>query len=154
MARLTKKKYAVLAGVSAVALTAGAAFAYWTTTGEDTGTATTGTSTPWTVTITDTDNANLAPTTATGNPVQTVSFSVKNDGSGVQSFSSAVPTVESTDKAGCAATNYATSNTLITTGSVNAGDTVNGTFELRLVDNGADQNACKDAEVTVKVAVS
>ncbi|MGO4255454.1 hypothetical protein [Marmoricola sp. RAF53] len=154
MARLTKKKYAVLAGVSAVALTAGAAFAYWTTTGEDTGTATTGTSTPWTVTITDTNNANLAPTTATGLPVQTVSFSVKNDGSGVQSFSSAVPTVVSTDKAGCAASNYATSNTSITTGSVNAGATVNGTFELRLVDDGADQNACKDAQVTVKVAVS
>ena len=51
MLRMTRKKAAVVGGVTAVVVTGGVAFAYWTSTGEGTGTATTGTSSAWEVSV-------------------------------------------------------------------------------------------------------
>jgi hypothetical protein len=154
MARLTKKKYAVVAAIGAVALTAGTAFAFFTDTGSGTGTATTGTSTAWNVKIDSSNDANLTPTTAAGDPVEVVNFHIKNDSTGIQSYSTVTPVVTGTGNSGCAASNYAITNLTVATGPVNAGATVDGTFELRLVDNGGNQDNCKSAVVNLKVSVS
>src|SRR5690349_3034639 len=97
MAMSKKKKFAAAGAAAALVLTGGIAFAYWTSTGTGTGSATTGTDTPWDVQVADTTNADLTP----DGPTETVAFTVQNDGTGVQSFSSAVPSVVDTSDAGC-----------------------------------------------------
>ena len=151
MPRMTKKRYAVLAGIGAVALTAGAAFAYWTSAGSGTGTATTGTDTPWAVTI---DSTNLQDLTPNG-PTETVTFHVQNAGSGVQNLVNTVASVTGTSAgAGCTAADFSVSGTTITYGSVPAGNTVNGTFTLKMIDTGVPQNGCKSVTVNLKVDAS
>lgn len=150
MPRMTKKRYAIVAGIGAVALTAGAAFAYWTSTGSGTGSATTDSSTAWAVTIDSTNLQDLSP----GGPTETINFHVKNNNSGVQSLASTTASVTGTSNAGCTATDFAVGTTSITYGSVASGATVNGTFTLQMIDTGANQDACKGVTVNLKVDAS
>lgn len=152
MSRLTtKKKYGVIAGITAVLLlVGGVAFAYWTSTGSGTGSATTGTDTPWNVQVDDTNDANLTP----NGPTETVNFSVTNDGTGTQAFTSATPSVTGTSSGGCTDADFTVDNVVIATGSVDAGDTVNGTFDLQMIDTGVNQDACRGVTVDLKVDVS
>lgn len=150
MFRMTRKKAAVVGGVTAVVLTGGVAFAYWTSTGEGTGSVTTGTSTEWEVTVDSTDLAGLTP----GGPGETVTFHVTNDNDGVQNLQNTVATVVDTDDPGCTDADFDVSATTITYGDVASGATVDGSFEITMVNRAANQDACKDATVNLKVAAS
>lgn len=150
MARMTKKKYAIVAGVSAVALTGGVAFAYWTSTGSGTGSATTGTSTAWDVQVDDVDLDNLTP----GGPTNTIGFSVQNDNSGVQNLANTVASVVDTSDPGCGPADFDVSATTITYGDVAPGATVNGTFTVQMVNTASNQDACKGVTVNLKVDAS
>lgn len=150
MLRISRKKAVVLGGVTAVVLTGGVAFAYWTSTGEGTGTATTGTSTDWVVTVDDVSLADLTP----DGPTDTVTFHVTNDNSGVQRLQSTVASVTGTSDPGCTAADFDVSATTIAYGDIAAGDTVDGTFTIQMVDTGANQDACKGVTVDLKVAAS
>lgn len=147
MPRLTKKKYLVAGTAVAVIASGGIAFAYWTSTGSGTGSATTGTSSAWEVTVDDVNLADLTP----GGPADTVGFSVKNNNSGVQSLASTTASVTGTSNPGCTAADFEVSATTITYGSVASGATVNGTFTVKMIDTGVNQDACKG--VTVNLAV-
>lgn len=147
MPRLTKKKYLAAGTAVAVVATGGIAFAYWTSTGSGNGSATTGTDTPWVVTV---DDVNLADLTPNG-PTDTVGFTVKNDGSGVQRLNAAAASVTGTSNPGCTAADFSVSPTTITTQDVAAGATVSGSFTIQMVDTGSNQDACKG--VTVDLAV-
>ncbi|GAA3684189.1 hypothetical protein GCM10022237_48470 [Nocardioides ginsengisoli] len=150
MIRMTRKKVVVVGAASAVVLTGGVAFAYWTSTGEGTGSATTGTSTPWTVSVENVSLANLTP----NGPTDTVHFSVKNDNSGVQHLNGTVASVTGTSNPGCTAADFDISATTIAYGDVAAGATVNGTFTIQMIETGQNQNACKGVTVNLKVAAS
>ena len=150
MLRISRKKAVVLGGVTAVVLTGGVAFAYWTSTGEGTGTASTGTSTDWVVTVDDVSLADLTP----DGPTDTVTFHVTNDNSGVQRLQSTVASVTGTSDPGCTAADFDVSATTIAYGDIAAGDTVDGTFTIQMVDTGANQDACKGVTVDLKVAAS
>lgn len=150
MLRISRKKAAVVGGVTAVVLTGGVAFAYWTSTGSGTGSATTGTSSPWTVTVEDVALGDLTP----GGPTDTVSFSVKNENSGVQRLVGTVASVTGTSNPGCTAADFDVSTTSITYGDVASGATVNGTFTIQMVDTGVNQDACKGVTVDLEVAAS
>lgn len=147
MPRLTKKKYLVAGTAVAVIASGGIAFAYWTSTGSGTGSATTGTSSAWEVTVDDVNLADLTP----GGPADTVGFSVKNNNSGVQSLASTTASVTGTSNPGCTAADFEVSATTIAYGSVASGATVNGTFTVKMIDTGVNQDACKG--VTVNLAV-
>lgn len=150
MLRMTKKKAAVVGGVSAALVTGGVAFAYWTSDGTGTGSVTTGDSVAWEVTVDSTDLAGLTP----GGPGETVSFHVKNNNTGVQALQNTVATVVDTSDSGCTDADFDVSATTITYGDVAAGDTVDGTFEITMINRAANQDACKDVTVNLEVDAS
>lgn len=150
MLRTSKKKTAVVGGVAAVLVTGGVAFAYWTSTGEGTGSATTGTSSEWEVTVVSTDLASLTP----GGPTETVDFSVKNNNSGVQNLQGTVASVVDTSDAGCTADDFAVSSTSIAYGDIASGATVDGTFTIQMINRPVNQDACKDVTVNLKVTAN
>lgn len=150
MLRMTRKKAAVVGGVTAVVVTGGVAFAYWTSDGTGTGSVTTGDSVAWEVTIDSTDLAGLTP----GGPGETVSFHVKNNNTGVQALEGTVATVVDTSDSGCTDADFDVSATTITYGDVAAGATVDGTFEITMVNRATNQDACKDVTVNLQVTAS
>jgi len=150
MRKISKKLVVGTAATAIVAAGAGVAFAYWTSTGTGTGTATTGSSSEFVVTIDSSALADLSP----NGPIETVTYHVKNTNSGVQKFTAATPTVTDTSNSGCTAADFAITGNTITPGSVASGDTVNGSFKLQMIETGANQNACQNATVNLKVAVS
>lgn len=150
MPRFTRKKYLVAGTAAAVIASGGIAFAYWTSTGSGNGSATTGTSTAWDVAV---DDVNLADLTPDG-PSDTIGFTVTNPGSGVQNLASTVASVTGTSNPGCTADDFSVSATSITYGSVAAGGSVSGSFTVKLVDTGVNQDACKGVTVDLKVDAS
>lgn len=150
MLRMTKKKAAVVGGVTAALVTGGVAFAYWTSDGTGTGSVTTGDSVAWEVTIDSTDLAGLTP----GGPGETVSFHVKNNNTGVQALQNTVAAVVDTSDSGCTDADFDVSATTITYGDIAAGDTVDGTFEITMINRAANQDACKNVTVNLEVNAS
>lgn len=150
MLRMTKKKAVVIGGVTAVVVTGGVAFAYWTSDGTGSGTVTTGDSVAWEVTIDSTDLAGLTP----GGPGETVEFHVKNNNTGVQALQNTVAAVVDTSNSGCTDADFDVSATTITYGDIAAGDTVDGTFEITMVNRAANQDACKNVTVNLEVNAS
>lgn len=151
MRKFSKKQYlAVGAAAVIVASGAGVAFAYWTSSGTGTGTATTGSSSEFVVTIDSTSLADLSP----NGPTETITYHVKNTNSGAQSFAAATPSVVDTTHAGCGATDFSITDNTIVPGDVQPGATVDGSFKLQMIDTGGDQDACQNATVNLKVAVS
>lgn len=149
MRRMNKKKAAVVGGTVAVLVTGGVAFAYWTSTGTGTGSAEVGTSLDWKVEI-DAVPGTLAPGSG---PVE-VDFHVTNESDGVQNLQGAVATVVDTSDPGCTAADFAISNTSVTTGDVASSGTVDGTFELEMLNRAVNQDACKGATVNLQVSVN
>jgi hypothetical protein len=165
----SKKRVAIIGAVTAVTLVGGGtAFAYWTTSGTGNGSATAGSSVGWSVTLAPIATGVLAPTSDDGTPMQTASYTIANSGAGQQFLSQALVTVDSVSGGGsgpgaaCAITDFQlgspaagqaftqpiNQNLAAGTGSYT------GTVDLRLVDNGVDQNNCKGATVHLKVVAS
>jgi hypothetical protein len=152
MHKFSKKQF-LIAGAAAVVVAAGsgAAYAYWTSSGTGHGSATTGTSSNFVVTVDDITAGDLTP----GGPADTVGFSVKNPGIGVQNLASATATVAGTSDDGCTAADFAVSGTDIDLGEINPGDTVDGTFTVQMINRtGVNQDACKGVTVDLQVDVS
>lgn len=178
MARLSKKKsLAVVAGVGALAVTGGVAFAYWTTTtsaDSNAPAATAATAGNWSVAVTKGESVDLYPT-VTSAPAQGFTYTVANNTNGslgLGSVSVALTVTQASNASGtCTAADYDVFGiTGGTTGSVNAGgDTVTytspvnvnagasapgGSFSVKLVnDPERNQDGCKGATVKATVTV-
>lgn len=138
---------AVLLALLGSALVAGAAFAYWTTTGSGSGSATTGTTTPVTVNQTSTVS-NLAP----GSGTQALSGNFDNPNSGPVYVASVSATVVRTDKTGCTAADYTIAGTATVNAEVPAGTAQGAWSGLTIAFNdkpATNQDACKGATVTL-----
>jgi hypothetical protein len=154
MSRFSKKQL-IVAGLAAgiVATGAGLAYAYWTSTGTGNGSATTGSASQYTVTVENVNLANLSP----GGPTDIVHFTVHNNSTGHQAYTTATPTVTGTNNAGCTAADFAISN--VVSGGTNLapngqpGDTATGSFALQMIDTGLNQNACQGVTVGLQVVV-
>ena len=154
MSRLTKKKYGVIAGITAVLLVIGGiAYAYWTSTGDGAGTATTGTDTAWQVDVTDT-----LPVTALtpGGPSDDYSVTVTNNSAGDQNLNNLAVVLDSTsDEANCpVASNYSASAVTFTGGDLAAGGSTTGTFTISMVNLPSSQDLCKNVTVNFHVHAS
>jgi hypothetical protein len=79
----TKKKIVAAGLAAAVVAGSGIAGAYFTSSGQGTGSATVGSSTKWAVTS---DAATAANTLTPGGPSETVAFHIKNNSTGYQQF--------------------------------------------------------------------
>jgi hypothetical protein len=144
-----KVKVALGATVASVAI-AGAAFAYFTTTGAGTGTATTGTSTA--LVIHGTAATTLYPGTSS-----TVNFTVDNASTGHQLVNVITLTSVTTDvgHSACAVADFTmpavTANQDVASGSAIA---ITATGTLTMANTGVSQDACKNAPLTLNLTSS
>lgn len=154
-ARGKRRTIIALAAIFTLAGT-GAAFAYWTASGNGVGAATTGTSTAFTVTSVAAVG-DLLP----GGAGQTVDFTVTNPGDSAQTLN--LVTVALADSEGvawvpidgCLLADYtAVVSTAPTYGPIAAGGTAVGTVTVTLADTEADQNACKGQPVPLYFSAS
>ena len=157
------KKLAALAITAGVAITATAAFAYWTSTGSGVGGATTGTDVAWDVNSVNVDAANeLTP----GGPSNTIDFTVENDNTGHQYLDKVVVSVAKSDgsawsSGSCGADDFAIGTAaagdsfVIEIGEDLAGAASHaGSFELQMVNLSANQNDCRNVAVPLYLAAS
>ncbi|HXC79296.1 MAG TPA: hypothetical protein VNU19_19860 [Candidatus Acidoferrum sp.] len=158
MPRLTNKKFVIGVAVAAaiVAVGGGTALAYWTTTGNGTGSATTGTSSNFVVTSDAAVGNPLTP----GGPTDTITFHVKNTNSGVQHLNAVAVTVANNDGttwtavSGCSASDYTIGTPVFTAGDIASGTTVNGTVTITMNNLGTPQDGCKNAAVPLYIVAS
>ena len=150
-----RKKRIIGTTVALVAIGGGAAFAYWTATGtHDTSTAA-GTATNFTVTSTI-----AGPDLSPGGPTQTVTFTVKNPGTGVQKVSRVDVTVANSDGSdwtsdnGCKTADFAITDYSFTAKELAKNETATGTVTLQMINRDADQDGCKGAAVPLHFAAS
>jgi hypothetical protein len=155
--RLKKKSKTAIACVAIVGLTSsGVAYAYWTTSGNGSGSATTGTSSAFVVT---TDSATGGPLTP-GGPSETVGFHINNPNSGVQHLTTVAVTVANsggtawTAVTGCSSLDYTVGVPTFTAGDLAPGASATGTVTITMNNLGSPQDACKTVAVPLYVAAS
>lgn len=155
--KITKKntkRVAIVGGTVAALLTGGVAYAYWTTSGNGSGSATTGTSSAFVVT---TDAATGGPLTPGGADNETVAFHVKNTNSGVQRLQTVTVTVANADGSawvsapGCSAADFTIGNPAFTPGDIESGNTADGTVTISMKNLTTSQNGCKGVTVPLYV---
>ncbi len=134
----------------------GAAFAYWTASGNGVGEATTGTSTAFTIVGADADG-DLLP----GGPGQTVEFTVTNPGDSAQTLNLVTVQLAGAGGAvwtptdGCLPGDYTAAVTTDPAyGSIAAGGQLTGTVTVTLADTEANQDACKGQVVPLYFTAS
>ena len=174
MKRFRSKKVVAILVSGAIALGgAGAALAYFTSSGGGTGSATVGAAGSWTVTqVGAASPANsLYPDAAPGGAnIETVTYNVTNNGSGAQNLSSVTVAVDPTFSAvdansdpACTAADFsldggtpgASATDSALAGEVAAGATTgNSTFTIELIDNGANQDSCINQTVPLVFTAS
>lgn len=157
--KITKKKAVVAIGVLGVTMTAGAAFAYWSTDGSGTGTAIAGTSAP--VTISQTEPiSGLRP----DGPASAIKFKINNPSSGPQFVNYMNISVDSvvggtdTNFPACSASDFFIVQAGTTTDpgkiaqNVAPGDTLFETSgaAISMVNKVTNQDNCKGAQVNLK----
>jgi hypothetical protein len=173
-----KKK--LIAGGAALALVAGAggaAFAYFTATGDGTGSATVGSPSDWVVstdTVVYTGDTALTPqpdacrTGQTCAVYESMAYHVQNPNSGTEHLSNVLIKIANangtpwTAVAGCSASDFSIDygaagspeNDTALAGDIAAGVTVDGAIQVTMIDNGLDQNACKNASVPLYLHAS
>ncbi|MDQ1483410.1 MAG: hypothetical protein QOF35_1486 [Actinomycetota bacterium] len=154
--RKVTKKVSATAFATALLAGGGVAFAYWTNTGSGAGSATTGSNTGVTVTQTSVISG-LYP----GQGAVTLSGKFNNLNSGAVYVTDVTATGYTVDSAsvtaGCAASgNYTLGGTAAVGASVPAGTAVGSWSGLTIAMNntGSNQDACKDAVLTITYASS
>ncbi len=160
--RKSNKKKAVVAGTILALGTAGAAYAYWSTTGTGTGTGATTAGVTDSLTFTQDALSAMHP----GDSAQTLTVNVKNT-AGENAYVSTVKAYVTTDKDGCTGDDFllggtaghkslATAKTLTWTGQdlAKTGGNDDATSTVQFNNTGADQDACKGAEVTLHYLAS
>jgi hypothetical protein len=144
--RLTRKSRFILAGVTALAITGGTAFAFWTQGGSGTGTATTGTTNNIVVKQTSVSANTLYP----GGPAENLSGNFNNPNSGPVTISSVTALVTSVSPAACTSSNFTIGGSAA--GSVVPAGTGVGAWSgltISLAETGVNQDVCKNATATI-----
>ncbi len=176
MRKFTRKRYIGALAVIAVLAMAGAAVAFFTSTGNGTGSATVGSAGPWTVGESGTPTGGpLYPDAAIGTGhIQTDGYTVTNAGSGSQNLNKVVISVANSDgsawssstnnpsKPACTANDFsvggAATGTAWTDNSL-AGDYVAGAFKsgtvtVQMIDNSKNQDNCQGVTVPLYMSAS
>ena len=158
--KFTKRRIVALTLVAMLAI-AGAAYAYFTSTGSGTGNATVGSSTAFTVAVAAPTGGLLYP----GSGTDTLSYTVHNPSSGAQNLSGTSAVVASsganitqsgTPVAGCLAAWFTATNTPPTLPQDLAGGATStaGSVAVTMSDSGTNQNACQNATPDITVSAS
>lgn len=155
MALSKKKKITVAGGIGALVITGGAAFAYWTSTGSDDATADVADENTWTVLIDDATIGDGTTLTPEGD-VDTIDFTVSNDEEGTKQITAASASITDVTASGaCSAADFEISNVTTLAGTdVAGGGSVDGSFDVQMIDTGVNQDGCKGASLTYTVSVN
>lgn len=146
MPKLNKKVAAGVAAATIVALGAGTAYAYWTTTGSGTGSATNGSSNG-TITLHASFGDGLTPGAS-----ETVTYTADNPGTSSLYVGTITPTV-STNVVGCSASDFIILPTAANvTVPAHTSGAAAGTGTLTFQDSAANQDLCKGALITLSLA--
>ena len=161
MSHLKRKR--VLIGLSAVVslALAGAAIAYFTSTGSGTGSASVGNASNWTVSVAAPSGGPLYP----GAGSQSFAYTVTNASSGHQQLngtSASIPAqagsgdilTSGVAQAGCKAAWFTAANTSIAPTNLAGGGSASSSVTVTMQDSGTDQNACQGKSPDVKVDAS
>ena len=151
------KKFAAIAITAGVALTATAAFGFWSSSGEGSGSASTGESSLFVVSSEDAVGDALTP----GGPTNTIDFTVTNPSSGHQQLDTIDISVANADGTPwndglCTADDFSVTG-YDSTPDVNldptggAADSFSDTVTLQMVDTGVNQDACQDVTVPLYI---
>jgi hypothetical protein len=151
MKRMTRKGVVITGAVTALAVVgAGAAFAYWTSSGTSTGEAAAGTTASVTIAQDVTPPiTGLYP----GGPAQDVAIDITNPNDAAVTLANLTTTVTGTSNAGCTAADFQVTDAWTTT-AIAGGATVNypAVATIAMLNTGSDQDACKG--VTIDLAFS
>lgn len=162
--RITKKKLSVvIAATAVVALGAGAAQAYFSSTGEGQDTATVGTTSPFTVTFGALTGGPMFPGDASTD--QTRPYSISYAGPGTSYLSSVTASIvadgagnvlkpDNTSAGGCLAEWFTATPSGEPAGPVGPGNSNDGVVTIHMIDTGTDQNACQGVSVQVKLTAN
>ncbi len=158
MSKFTRRRKITAAAVLTFLAVAGAAFAYWTTTGSGTGAATTGSSAAVTVTQTGIIS-NLVP----GGAAQPVNFTITNPKTTKQYVAGVSYSIASINNisdgsaaTGCTAADF----TLVQPTAINADLAAGATpfspsgATLAMIDSAANQNGCQNVTVNLTFAAA
>jgi hypothetical protein len=159
-----KRRIAVLGTVLAfVVVSAGAAFAYFTSTGSGTGSASVGQAGNWTVTVSSDTSGKLLP----GSGTEKIGYTITNPNKGSQAFSTVTATVNAdgsgnvlgangTPVAGCLAS-WFTADAGTTTPpagtSIPKNGSATGTVTVTMLDEPVNQDACENVSPQITVTV-
>lgn len=152
----TTRAVVIVLAASFLLASAGAAFAYWTSSGSGDGSATTGTSTSFTVTSIPPSGDPLVP----GGNSQTVAFTVANPGTATLNLVSVVVSVANADGSawvaipGCSADDYMLGSPVIAYGEIAGGDSVGGTVTVTMINTTVDQDGCQGVTVPLHLVAS
>jgi len=160
----SKKVIALILGTVVAAVLSVGAYAYFTSTGNGSGSATVGTSTTWSVTTLSATGGPLTP----GGPTESITYKVKNNSSGYQNLANVAISVANADAsawtsvAGCSKSDFsidgaaagATYNDTAQAANVAPGATATGSITLQMVDSGSNQDGCKNATVPLYLSAS
>lgn len=161
--RFTKKRVILALGVVAALVVAGAAVAFFTSTGTGTGSAQVGSAAHWTMT----------PSAATGGPMfpgsgtSTIAYTVKNPGADnrhLNGTSAAVANDGATPDAnivengspvaGCHASWFTATDTGPGAQNVPGGATVSGSVAVTMQDSGTDQSSCQSHNPDITISAN
>lgn len=175
MRRFTKKRLIGVLGVIALLAVTGTAIAYFTSTGNGTGSATVGTATHWTVAESGTPTGGpLYPDHAIGGSnIQTDGYTVTNPAAGSQNLSQVVVSVATSTgttwssqtisgKPACTASDFSVGGNAVGTpwtdtslhGDYQAGTSQSGTVTVEMIDSGANQDNCQGVSVPLYFSAS
>jgi hypothetical protein len=144
------RKTKIVAATAALLLVGGAAFAYWTTQSQGSGSATNAPSNGTLVL-----KAHFAGGLAPG-ATRTVTYTATNSGGSSSLQVGTISHIVTTDKVGCTAADFTIgpvfSNTTVLADVIDA--ELSGTGTLRFVDSTENQDACKGATVTLALSAN
>jgi hypothetical protein len=148
----SKKTFAIVASATAAVLVGGGvAVAYWTTTGTGSGSATAGTTSALVITQTNSPTG-LYP----GGPAASLDISVANPGTASARISTLTASATATDQPGCNAADFDVNVVGIATTDIAPGGSqaFSNAATVELTETNANQDACKNAVVTISYSVS
>jgi hypothetical protein len=161
MSKIFIKGRIVALSVVAVLAVAGAAYAYFMSTGAGTGNATVGTATAFTVAVAAPTGGLLYP----GSGTDTLSYTVHNPGAGAENLSATTAVVASsganitqsgTPVVGCLSAWFTATNTAPTLPQdlAGGGTSTAGSVAVTMSDSGTSQNPCENATPDITVSAS
>jgi hypothetical protein len=175
MRRFTRKRFIGALSVIAVLAAAGAAIAYFTSTGTGTGSAIVGSASNWTVGQTGTSGGPLYPDPAIGSGpnIVTDTYTVTNPGSGSENLKKVVISVANADgsawssrtdptKPACTAHDFSVGGQAVGSswtdmsiaGDYAAGSSQSAPVTVQLIDSGSNQDNCQGVSVPLYMSAS